>query len=84
MSTEESKQNMTFSEYSSKYQKERKKGGMVTLQIKPSDVSKLKNYYDEYVMTCQQNQYAVVDFHHFVLQFCEIGFFSWRDRNKGK
>jgi len=65
------------------YMRKRQRG-VHQLTIKPSVVNKLKGYYDEYVMTCQQNQYPVVEFHSFITDFCEIGFLNWRFKTKGK
>jgi len=52
--------------------------------IKPAVYNKLKGYYEEYVMTCQQNQYPVVEFHSFITDFCEIGFLNWRFKTKSR
>ena len=70
--------------YDREYHREYRKIGGDVFRIKSADNIRLKELYNEYVTTCQQNLYLPVQFHDFVLQFCEIGFFSWRDRNKGK
>ena len=74
----------THRELNRRYQTKRRGQGAITLQINPTEARKLKVYYDEYVVTCQQYQYTTPSFHDFILQFCEIGFFSWRIKNKGK
>ena len=74
---------MTYTEYHRKYQREWKRRAL-TIDFKPADKARLKSYYEEYTTTCQQNQYPTVDFHQFIIQYCEMGFFAWRDRNKNK
>ncbi len=66
-----------------RYRRERERG-MHQIRIKPKDTIRIKAYYEEYITTCQQNQYPTVHLNDFIVQFCELGFFAWRNRNKGK
>jgi hypothetical protein len=52
------------------------------LDVRPKDVTRLHLYYDEYIGKCQRNFTPTVPFNEFLVQFCEVGFTTWRDANK--
>ena len=58
--------------------------GEVQIRIRPSVAKELKSYYEEYVFTCQANQFIPVEFNEFIIQYAVRGFLNWREKNKGR
>ena len=78
---------MSYDEYQRKYQREYRReqaGDPKIFRLKASDAMKLRMWYEEYTMKQQQDLGPVVSFHDFVIHFFELGYTSWRSRNKDK
>ena len=74
---------MTTKEYHRNYMRQWSRNKQ-DIHMRLSQSTKLKTYYEEYKIHCQQNLSPMVSFGEFIIQFCEIGYLSWRDRNKGR
>ena len=70
-------------EYKRDYMRARQRG-VRNLTVKPAAHAKLKGYYDEYLITCQQNLFPTVEFNQFIMQYAEIGWLNCRSKIKGK